>query len=233
MIDPLAYKDTHWERIAQTRWGRYMSEIEMASILKAHRMIETPTAALEVGCEGGRWSRMLSDLGWKLTCTDINPTVLDICRSRVPEAELYLVRPDDRTLPCDSESIDLLLCVEGDVVMQQDWILPEAIRVLRSGGLMVSVIWNRHSWRGILGHTVGTRTKKIDYYRFSYPEWRSRFQDAGFELIFQEGFCWFPFGRSSDSILVPVCTKLERLLGLRSIWTFSPWISLIARKENR
>lgn len=232
MIDPLAYTETHWERIAQTRWGRYMSEVEMASIMEAHKMMETPTTALEVGCEGGRWSSMLADLGWKMTCTDINPKALEICRGRIPNADVRLVGTDDKTLPCGSGTIDLLLCIEGDIVMQQDWILQEAIRVLRPGGLMVSVIWNKFSWRGLLGHLVGTRIKKIDYYRFSYPQWRRRFDKAGFEMLRQTGFCWFPFGRSSDSILVPVCTKLERLLGLGNILTLSPWISLIAKKGN-
>lgn len=229
MIDPLAYKEAHWERIAQTRWGGYMSEIEMASILRAHRMFETPGRAFEVGCEGGRWSHMLSDLGWKMTCTDINPKVLEICRRRIPQAEIHLVQADDKVLPCESGTIDLLLCIEGDVVMPQDWILPESIRVLGPGGLMVSVIWNKHSWRGFLGHTLGTVPNTAQY-RFSYPQWRRRFQDAGFELVYQEGFCWFPFRRSSNSNLVPFFTEVERLSGLRKLLFFSPWISLIARK---
>lgn len=230
MIDPLAHNETHWERIAQSRWGRYMSEIEMASIMKAHGMFDTPARAFEVGCGGGRWSHMLSDLGWNMTCTDIQPEVLEICRRRVPAGKFLLVNANDKTLPCDSGTINLLLCIEGDVVMQQDWILPEAVRVLRPGGLMVSVIWNQYSWRGFLGHTVGAWIKKIDYYRFSYPQWRRRFQDTGFELVYQEGFCWFPFGRSSNSRLVPFFAEVERLSGLRNLPYFSPWISLIARK---
>src|SRR5882762_389759 len=90
----------HYERIAATRWGRYLTGVERKAILKAHQLCATPTVALEIGASGGRWSRLLSERGWKMICTDINPSSLDRCRMRVPQATCILADPDDTTLPC-------------------------------------------------------------------------------------------------------------------------------------
>ena len=51
---------TRWERANSTKWGIYLTEIEKRAILKAHDLSETPTTALEIGAEGGRWSRLLA-----------------------------------------------------------------------------------------------------------------------------------------------------------------------------
>src|SRR5579871_1312068 len=105
-------ESTYWEAIADTRWGRYVSQLEKAAILRAHHLATRPTTALEIGCEGGRWSRILSDLGWSLTCTDIDPELLRVCQRRLPEARCVLVDPNSTELPSETASIGLLLCIE-------------------------------------------------------------------------------------------------------------------------
>src|SRR5262245_19822301 len=61
---------TVWERVANRRWGAYTSEIAKQAILRSHHIIGQPTVALEIGCEGGRWSELLTGLGWKMICVD-------------------------------------------------------------------------------------------------------------------------------------------------------------------
>ena len=222
---------TYWEKVAETQWGRYISEIEKNTLLKAHRSFAKPSTAIEVGCEGGRWTKLLSESGWNMIATDVNPDVLSLCQARVPATKCILVSKTDTTLPCDDETVDMVVAIEPDVAMQSDWILPEANRVLRDGGIMVSVIWNNMSWRGIVPHWKCRIKGTYDYYTYSYPEWKNRFHRSGFRIIYAEGMCWMPFGRSSNSALIPFFTNMEKMLGLRKLTYLSPWISLIAKKR--
>lgn len=221
---------TYWEKVAETNWGRYISEIEKNTLLKAHGLFDKPTTAFEVGCEGGRWSNLLAGLGWNMIATDVNPEVLNLCQKRNPSATCILVKATDTRLPCDTKSVDLVVAIEPDVAMQGDWILPEANRVLRDGGIMVSVIWNNMSWRGIVPHIQCRIKGTYDYYTYSYREWKDRFHRGGFRIIYTEGLCWMPFGRSSNSSLIPFFTNMEKALGLRKLTYLSPWICLIAKK---
>jgi hypothetical protein len=129
-------QDTYWESIAQTRWGSYITEIEKRAILKSNNLSKKPSNALEIGCEGGRWSKLLSDLGWNMTCTDINSNI-----------------------------------------------------------------------------------------------WRTRFCMNGFKMIYQEGICWLPFRRNSNSPFIFPCTQMERYMGLRRLPSLSPRVIFLAQKN--
>ena len=52
-------------------------------------------------------------------------------------------------------------------------------------------------------------------------------------MLYEEGFCWFPFRRASNSIFIPYVTSLEKKLGLRKLVVISPWIVFIAQKSSR
>ena len=54
---------------------------------------------------------------------------------------------------------------------------------------------------------------------------------AGFEVLHEEGYCWSPFARTSNSPLVPVFVQAERMLGLHRWIALSPWIAFVARKH--
>jgi SAM-dependent methyltransferase len=220
-----------WEKVATTSSAvRYTSEIEKACILKAHSLSSNPSTALEVGCEGGRWSRLLSDLGWKLICTEVDQPSLNICKSRIPKAKCILVNPDDTMLSCDTESVDLILCIEVPPVIIANWFVDEVSRVLRKEGLIVGVFWNRRSWRGLIHHALAHLRGDDAFYKLSYPAWRTKFCKNGFDLAEEVGMCWFPFGRKSNSPLIPLAARLERLLGLNRLTRFSPLIVFIAKK---
>ncbi len=231
---------TYWEKAAATRWGSYLTEIEKRAILRADSLalasstIYRRQSALEIGCEGGRWSILLSDLGWQMTCVDVDRRVLDECQRKVPTARCVLSRPVDETIPCDSGSMALLLCIEVGEVMETDWFLAEAHRVLDHGGVFVGVCWNRRSWRGIACRTKYFLTNDRDgryYYKQSYSGWKRKLVETGFRLMHEEGCCWGPFGRSSNSPLIPPFTRWERLCGLHRLTALSPWVVFIACKK--
>ncbi len=231
---------TYWERISECRWGQYVSEIEHRAILTAHNMLGKPSQALEVGCEGGRWSHLLSTLGWQLTCTDVSDRALEVCKQRIPAAKCVLVHPGDKILPCDTKAVDLLLCIEVTAVAEAEWFLPEAARVLRPGGLLVSMITNRTSARGFayramtaFDHDRKEFSGESGIYSKSYRSMERRLNYAGFEVVYREGMCWLPFSRESNSPLVPVLTSMERTLGLRKLPALSPWVMSVSKLQEK
>src|SRR5437870_10454822 len=174
---------TLWERVAKTSWGQYVTDLEKDLLLRAHSLAPKTGAALEDGCEGGRWSKPLSDLGWHMTCTDVNATSLNLCQQRIPQARCMLVNPADTAIPAESASFGLLLCIEVAPVIQSPWFMAEAARVLQTTGILVGVMWNKVSARGILsrasrrlfGHNGS------GFYTTAYLPWRKKLRAAGFD----------------------------------------------------
>jgi hypothetical protein len=150
-----------------------------------------------------------------------------------------LVQPSDERLPVADGSIGLLLVCEVPQVTEAAWFPSEARRVLRDGGLLVFSHHNSHSYRG-LAYRVGcrlqslwsgTRLKPYYYHGPSYRSLRRRLVHLGFEFVREEGFCWFPFGRRSNSPLIAPAVRLESLLGLSRLAALSPWVMSIARLQ--
>ena len=216
--------------MSTTRWGAYISEMARQNILKAHEFAGQPAAALQVGCEGGRWAKLLADRGWEMTCTDVDPQAIETCRSRNPSAKCIVVDRNDQKFPCPNDSIDLVLCIEVAPVIQSDWFIGEADRVLRPGGVIVGVFLNQMSGRGYFAHCVASMKNNYDYYQFTYWDFRRRLSAPGFKVVREIGYSWFPFRRHSDSVLVPFLTRLEKALGLRKLPALSPWIAFIAKR---
>ena len=229
---------TFWERAAETRWGRYLTQAERRSLLAAVDMARGPAQALEVGCEGGRWSKLLHDLGWSLTCTDVDASALEVCRSRIPDARCVLVSAGDEQLPCETASIRLLLVYEVAPVVQSDWFPTEAARVLEPRGILICTYYNRTSIRGV-AYGVARRFSRerrssgASYYVGPpYRQFRKRLVDLGFSIVREEGLGWCPFTRQSDSPLVDPCTRAEALLGLRRLPSISPLVLVTAERTS-
>lgn len=225
---------TYWERVNKFRWGQYLSAIESRFIANASTLAGPPRQAIEVGADSGRWSKMLADKGWKMTCTDVNGAALALCEQRVANATTILVNEADETLPAETDSMQLLLCIEVPYVSERDWFMHEAARVVAEGGHYVGVMHNRRSARGI-AHNVLARGKTRSGYRFyrkSYTKWRQQIRDYGFEIVAEEGFCWLPMRRDSNSPLIPLLTGIEKWFGLRRLVSLSPWVLFIARKSG-
>lgn len=221
-----------WEPISSRRWGQYISSIELQAIDFALDQVNAPGLALEVGAEGGRWSKMLADQGWQMTCTDINAEALELCQNRIPAAKCVLVDPDSTQLPCETNSLGLLLAIEVHEIVEQNWFVLEASRVLTENGLYVGVFQNKRSWRALLRNLKRDADGEFKHYTASYAPWRTSMGERGFEMLKEVGLCWMPFGRMSNSSFIPLAVRLEGLIGLRKLPTFSPWIVFVARKTS-
>lgn len=216
----------HWDRLARTRWGRYLSGAEAAAIDRAQDLTPFPRRALDVGCGGGRWTRLLVDRGWAVTSLDVDPEAVRTTAESNPGADCRLVGADDRRLPVDDGSVSLIVCIEVLPVSHADWFPEEAGRALVPGGRLVTVLWNRSSLRGQLADAAShvRHGAPHDWYQTPYRRLRTAIEAAGFDLEAEQGLCWGPFGRGSDSRLVPFFVRAERLLGLQSLPSLSPWV---------
>jgi SAM-dependent methyltransferase len=221
-----------WETAAETRWGKYLTGVERDVILRAQQLCGAPAVALEIGASGRRWSELLAEQGWEVICTDVNPRSLKRCSERVPRATCIRADPRDTTLPCATESIDLLLCIEVFEVIPNAWFISEASRTLKPNGITVGVFNNRLSWRGYIHHLLSVARNRFDCYSTAYYRWRRELRRAGFQMLREEGLCWFPFSRTSNSPLVTLCTTTESRIGLRHLPVFSPWIVFAAQKNS-
>ena len=61
-------------------------------------------------------------------------------------------------------------------------------------------------------------------YRHSYRKVMQRLSTTGFIVKKKIGYSWLPFGRASENRFVPVLAGIERILGLRRVPRFSPWV---------
>ena len=97
--------------------------------------------------------------------------------------------------------------------------------------MLVGVALNRRSIRGAF-----VRLKErlqggpTGFYTHQYASRRRALREAGFEIVRERGYCWFPFSRASDSRLIPLLTRLERWLLLDRLPLLSPWVVFVARK---
>ena len=232
MTRPAAGDVAYWDDVAAQRWGQYISEVETAAIDDAQRAAPEPRRALDVGCGTGRWTRLLLDRGWAVTGLDVSDDTLSVYAERNPDAEALQVPMDNRTLPAADRAVSLVICIEVRAVAHSDWFLQEAHRVLAPGGRLVTVVWNRWSLRGLATDAASRLRRRgpHDFYRTSYRSWRNGLRVAGFHETAETGLCWFPFGRASDSRLVPVATAVERGLRLDRLPSLSPWVLVTATK---
>ena len=232
---------TYYEKIAKTRWVKYITNIEKKVLLKANNLAKRPTKVLDIGCDGGRWSKLLSDIGWNPICIDINKNSLEICKKRIPKSRCILVDKNQTKYPFSSRSIKLILCIEVLVyIPDKEKFIDEAFRLLSSEGLFIGTISNSFSIRRFFYwflslFDIQRREFRIKNtaYKINYSKFRRKILNKEFKIIYEEGFCWLPFSRQSNFFLIPYLVKIEKYMGLRKWIRFSPWIIFIAQKNKK
>jgi SAM-dependent methyltransferase len=231
----LSSSEPIWERLmAQTRYGRYADSVERKMMLYVLANCPATGELLDVGCEGGRWSKVFADRGWQITATDVDTRALQVCQSRIPNARCVLADPKSRRLVAENDSIDLALCIEVGPVVHADWAISEFSRVLKLGGRLAAVCWNRNSWRGLLYHNVpslrSSGSDPLVGFPIKYKNFRRQMIKHGFRFEKELGYAWGPFRRTSDSIPVSLWAAFERFSGLQHFIRGAPMIAFVAQK---
>jgi SAM-dependent methyltransferase len=95
---------------------------------------------LDVGCGGGAFIPLATELGWSVVGVDVSEEQLRVARKRVGVLAAELVQADATQLPFEEESFDAVLTVLTSTDVEPwERLVAEAARVLRPGGAFVHI----------------------------------------------------------------------------------------------
>ena len=218
-------EETHWERAAKTRLGKYLTRAETGFIMKSIAPARLDTV-MDVGAEAGRFSLLAKNPDGIAISIDIDSYGLQ--RLKLKTKHVNIVQADARKIPLKDEVFDAIFMVEVlDYIPEVDEALGECFRTLKSNASLFVSFGNRSSLKSLFREMSGKS------YRHSYGAiMRSLFR-AGFTVKRKMGYNWLPFGRTSESRLVSCFAAVEKLVGLRKIPRLSPWVIVHAVKCNQ
>jgi ubiquinone/menaquinone biosynthesis C-methylase UbiE len=224
MFTSNASEETHWERAAKTRMGNYLTKVETDFILET---IDTAKANLivDVGAESGRFSLLAARSNISVIGIDID--IYSLRRLKQKNSEVSVIQADARKMPFRNEYFDAVFMIEVlDYIPQLGETLCESFRTLKQSAPFVLSFGNQSSLKAKL---KGLRGQS---YMHSYNKVIKCLLKSGFEINSKLGYSWIPFGRMSNSKLVPILAYIERLFRLRKIPRFSPWVIVQATKKS-
>lgn len=216
-------EETHWEKAAKTRMGKYLTKIETDFISKAIIIKQQNIIIMDVGAEAGRFSLLAANR--KATVISLDLDSYSLRRLKLKNKEANVIQADARKLPLKEGIFDLVFMIEVlDYIPELDAAFAECKRTLKPNASCVLSFGNRSSLKAKLKAIHGKP------YRHSYKEVIQYLSQTGFSVREKTGYSWMLFGRTSQSRLVPVSAAFERGLGLRRVVRFSPWVILHVTK---
>ena len=204
--------------------GKYLTRIETAFIQKTVDQSKTGLV-IDVGAEAGRFSLLAANRNVQVIGIDID--AYSLRRLKLKNRDVTVIQADARSIPFKNGAFDALFMVEVlDYIPELDETVAECCRVLRRESPFILSFGNQSSLKAKLR---GLRGKS---YTHSYRNVIRSLLEAGFKINVQLGYSWLPFGRMSESRFVPFFAGVEKVLGLRRIPRFSPWVILQATKSS-
>jgi SAM-dependent methyltransferase len=212
----------YWDDVASTQAGLYVTAAE-SSFIKECLRTAAPGAVLDIGAGTGRLAPAILEHSRAVVATEVDAEAIAAmdASSGVQALRVSAASP---ALPFADQSFDWIVCFEVPGVSDEDWFRRECGRVLRPGGGVVMTVHNAASYKALWRRMPGISTESSVYYRHALSWHRRRWREAGFRERARLGFYWLPSSRASDSQTVPAFAAAERLLGLRHLAWFSPWV---------
>jgi SAM-dependent methyltransferase len=186
--------------------NRFAARFQRATFLRllAHVGGIGGLRALDVGCGVGRWSRLLSEGGARVTGIDLQPETLRANRVRLPACRFVEMSADALAFPASSfelaTSVTVLQHIPGAI---QGAAMAEIRRVLSPGGCFVML--------------EGTIDRGADVFSNSPEEWARMAKEAGFRVERIEPYDFAPLvyalkalaGRYAGGRMVPEGLAVE------------------------
>jgi len=209
-------EETHWESAAKTRMGKYLTRMETDFIFKSIKPSQTYTI-MDVGAEAGRFSLLGADK--KATVIGIDMDSYGLKRLKLKTKTVNAIQADARKIPLKDGTCDAIFMIEVlDYITELDEALMECYRTLKSNAPLILSFGNKSSLKSQLRELRGKS------YKHSYCRVMQSLSKIGFVVVRKMGYNWLPFGRTSESRLIPFLARLEKLLALRRIPRLSPWV---------
>jgi ubiquinone/menaquinone biosynthesis C-methylase UbiE len=217
-------EETHWEKAAKTRMGKYLTRLETDFINSQINPAKTHVI-LDVGAEAGRFSSM--ETNGKATVLGLDLDSYSLKRLKLKNQTVSVIQADARKIPLKNELFDAVFMIEVlDYIPELTTAFEECSRILKPGAPFIVSFGNQSSFKAKLRQLGGKS------YMHSYKSVMKGLSKTGFKVSKKMGYSWLPFGRMSDSGLVPLMAGAERLFGLRRIPSLSPWVIVCAVKSS-
>jgi ubiquinone/menaquinone biosynthesis C-methylase UbiE len=224
-IEKIFSEETHWERAAKTRMGKYLTRMETDFIFKSIKPLQTFTI-MDVGAEAGRFSLLTSNSEATIIGIDIESYGLK--RLKRKAKDINVIQADARKIPIKEGVFDAIFMIEVlDYIAELGEVLTESHRTLKSNASLFLSFGNKSSLKSKLRDLRGKS------YRHSYNRIMRCLSKIGFVVVRKMGYNWLLFGRTSENRLIPFSAGIEKLFGLRRIPSLSPWVMLHAVKGDK
>ena len=217
-------EETHWEKAAKTRMGKYLTQVETDFIFNsiAHSPLHT---ILDVGAETGRFSLLKTDTNAMTIGIDLDSYGLK--RLKLKAEDAVVIQADARKIPLKDDVFDAVFMIEVmDYIPEAEETLKECHRTLKPHASLILSFGNKSSLKANLRRIRGKS------YRHSYGAVMRFLSQTGFTVKRKVGYSWLPLGRTSESRLVSFLAVTEKIFGLRRIPRFSPWVIVHAEKAE-
>ena len=217
-------EETHWEKAAKTRMGKYLTRTEIEFIFKSITPLKT-CSIMDVGAEAGRFFDIAFEKNATLIGLDLDSYGLK--RLKLKTKNVNLIQADARKIPVKDSTFDTIFMIEVlDYIPDLDEALTECNRTLKSDASLIFSFGNKRSLKSQLKKLRGKS------YMHSYSRVMQSLSRTGFSVIRKMGYSWLPFGRTSESRLIPFLALLEKLFVLRRIPSLSPWVIVHSVKSE-
>jgi ubiquinone/menaquinone biosynthesis C-methylase UbiE len=218
-------EETNWEKAAKTRMGKYLTRMETDFIFKSITPSQNCTI-MDVGTEAGRFSSMASEKNATVIGVDVDSYGLK--RLKLKTKNVDAIQADARKIPVKDSTFDAIFMIEVlDYISDLDEALTECHRTLKSNAVLIFSFGNKRSLKSQLRELHGKS------YRHSYKRVMQSLSKTGFSVVRKMGYSWLPFGRTSESRLIPFLAMLEKLFTLRRIPSLSPWVIVHGVKSGK
>ncbi len=140
-------------------------------------------------------------------------------------------------LPFRTGSLRSIVAIEVPAVSDETWFRQECARVLEPGGVAIVSVHNALSYKGLVSRLLRRlRARRGQswaglYYQRGLSGHLRDWKADGFRVRSSTGFYWLPFPRASNSTWVTTTAAIERLLGLRWLVGWSPWVLLELERD--
>jgi len=181
---------------------------------------------LDMGGGSGRIALPLINDGFSnYTLIDLDNDAIQLCQQKgISNAICTRIESFNQT------GFDIVLAIELFIITSPDDVLKQANKKLCDGGILIFTGTNKSSWRYWLHNQRRKTTKNLGEY--TLVEYQQLIANNGFSIMRIEGYNWMPFRVNSDTVLIRVFARIERMFFLRYWLKQSPYLLFACTKEK-
>jgi len=183
---------------------------------------------LDIAGGSGRFAIPLCQYSKHITALDINQEALKLLKDR--ENSIETIQADFSVVEL-TDLYSLILCIEAIGYFQNlEVFFSKVNKILTDDGRFIFTYTNPDSWRFYLRRLKHLKNGYHPYKEIELTEFKTLLSRHNFQIDKMEGMNWIPLSLGSNSILVLLFEKTEKLFRLLKWYSQSPWILFSVKK---